>query len=63
MPGIINQLGPDSLASLKRLAESMQKQAAAKGGAAPIPEDDEVPDLVENFEEAAKEGKKIEELD
>lgn len=55
LPGILNQLGPDSLNSLKRLAESYGT------GGAPAPDaeededsdDDDVPDLVENFEEAA----------
>jgi len=54
LPGILNQLGPDSLNSLKRLAESYGT------GGAPAPEaeeedsdDDDVPDLVENFDEAA----------
>jgi hypothetical protein len=57
VPGILNQLGPDSLASLRRLAESyqsMQKKEGAEekkegeGG----DDDDEIPDLVEgeNFE-------------
>ncbi len=53
LPGIINQLGPDNLANLKKIAESFtnsQKKDDAK-------EDDEVPDLVDNFEEAAKSEK------
>lgn len=37
VPGILNQLGPDSLANLRRLAESYQsmtaRQAALAGGA------------------------------
>lgn len=48
MPGILNQLGPDSLASLRKLAESYQNmQKNEKEG-----DDDEIPDLVagENFE-------------
>ncbi|KAK4686773.1 nascent polypeptide-associated complex subunit beta, partial [Tremellales sp. Uapishka_1] len=68
VPGILNQLGPDSLANLRRLAESYQTMtarqaaaAAAAGGAAPkegeVGGDDDIPDLVENFDEAeAKEG-------
>lgn len=67
VPGILNQLGPDSLANLRRLAESYQSMtarqaaaAAASGGAGTeskegeVPEggDDEIPDLVENFDEA-----------
>ncbi|CAE6478480.1 unnamed protein product [Rhizoctonia solani] len=58
VPGILNQLGPDSLArfSLRRLAESyqsMQARAQAAGQAgAPGDDDDEVPDLIgaESFE-------------
>jgi nascent polypeptide-associated complex subunit beta len=58
VPGILNQLGPDSLASLRRLAESyqsMQKKEGAEGkkeGGEGGDDDDEIPDLVEgeNFE-------------
>ncbi|KAF9420386.1 hypothetical protein BGZ94_009142 [Podila epigama] len=50
VPGILNQLGPDSLASLRKLAESYKNTAA---GQAALAEDDEVPDLVESFEEAS----------
>jgi len=69
VPGILNQLGPDSLANLRRLAESYQSMtarqaaaAAAAGGAGvgaggekkegEVGDDDEIPDLVENFDEA-----------
>jgi len=56
LPGIINQLGPDNLANLKKLAETYQ------GGGGPPPpgaggdddDDEDVPDLVDNFEEASK---------
>lgn len=60
VPGILNQLGPDSLASLRKLAESyqsMQKKEDGKGGgkekeAGESDDDDDIPDLVEgeNFE-------------
>ena len=73
VPGILNQLGPDSLASLRKLAESYQAiqqgqqrpggpNAGAKGGEEDE-DDDDVPDLVENFdvEDAAAKGK-LEEL-
>ncbi|KXN82194.1 Nascent polypeptide-associated complex subunit beta [Leucoagaricus sp. SymC.cos] len=64
VPGILNQLGPDSLASLRRLAESyqsiQQNQQRAAGGA--DDDDDDVPDLVENFE-AEGEGEKAAALD
>ncbi|KAG7140072.1 Nascent polypeptide-associated complex subunit beta like protein [Verticillium longisporum] len=48
VPGILNQLGPDSLASLRKLAESYQNmQKGEKDG-----DEDDIPDLVEgeNFE-------------
>lgn len=71
VPGILNQLGPDSLASLRKLAESYQaiqqgqQRAAAGAGGGTVPEDDDddVPDLVENFdvEDSATKGK-LEEL-
>uniref|UniRef100_A0A8C1U3U3 Transcription factor BTF3 n=1 Tax=Cyprinus carpio TaxID=7962 RepID=A0A8C1U3U3_CYPCA len=68
LPSILNQLGADSLTSLRRLAEALPKQgastcsgcvvAAAGDGKAPVAggeeDDDEVPDLVENFDEASK---------
>ncbi|KAI2664608.1 Transcription factor BTF3 [Labeo rohita] len=56
LPSILNQLGADSLTSLRRLAEALPKQAG--DGKAPVAggeeDDDEVPDLVENFDEASK---------
>ena len=55
LPSILNQLGADSLTSL-RLAEALPKQSV--DGKAPLAtgeeDDDEVPDLVENFDEASK---------
>ncbi|KAG0225130.1 Nascent polypeptide-associated complex subunit beta [Actinomortierella wolfii] len=64
VPSILSQLGPDSLATLRKLAESYQQSAAGKaalGG----DDDDEVPDLVDSFdkadiEESAEEAKKEE---
>ncbi|RPA81779.1 nascent polypeptide-associated complex subunit beta [Ascobolus immersus RN42] len=41
VPGILNQLGPDSLASLRKLAESYQNMQRKEDG-----EDEEIPDLV-----------------
>ncbi|XP_064258415.1 transcription factor BTF3-like isoform X1 [Passer domesticus] len=58
LPSILNQLGADSLTSLRRLAEALPKQSM--DGKAPLAtggdddDDDEVPDLVENFDEASK---------
>jgi nascent polypeptide-associated complex subunit beta len=62
VPGILNQLGPDSLASLRKLAESYQaiQQGQQRPGAgAAEDDDDDVPDLVETFdvEEQKKEVK------
>ncbi|KAK1642089.1 hypothetical protein QYE76_059894 [Lolium multiflorum] len=56
LPGIINQLGPDNMEHLKRIAEEMQKQVAAQGAVQAKEEnDDDVPQLVpgETFEEVA----------
>lgn len=61
VPGILNQLGPDSLASLRKLAESYQaiqqgqQRAGASAGAAED-DDDDVPDLVETFDVEEKKG-------
>ncbi|XP_044082900.1 transcription factor BTF3-like [Neovison vison] len=56
LPSILNQPGADSLTSLRRLAEALLKQSV--DGKAPLAtgedDDDEVPDLVENFDEASK---------
>jgi len=52
VPGILNQLGPDSLASLRKLAESYQaiQQGQQRPPVADDDDDDDVPDLVENFD-------------
>lgn len=55
VPGILNQLGPDSLASLRKLAESYQAIQSSQGRPTGAPaddddDDDDVPDLVETFE-------------
>lgn len=52
LPTILNQLGSDSITHLKRLASSVQASVGAAGDAAD--NDEEVPDLVENFDEASK---------
>ncbi|KAL5537523.1 hypothetical protein UlMin_043940 [Ulmus minor] len=62
LPNILNQLGPDNLDNLKKLAEQFQKQgqgAGAGAGAALEEDDDEVPELVpgQTFEAAAEEEK------
>ncbi|KAJ3098183.1 Nascent polypeptide-associated complex subunit beta [Physocladia obscura] len=58
VPGILTQLGADSLNQLRQLAAAYQQQAAvasgssssAVGAAAVADDDDDVPELVENFE-------------
>ncbi len=77
VPGILNQIGPDSLATLRKLAESYQSMSAraGAGGAAKedgekeADDDDEIPQLVENFDDvegdadkADKGESKLEEL-
>uniref|UniRef100_A0A6N2MA51 NAC-A/B domain-containing protein n=1 Tax=Salix viminalis TaxID=40686 RepID=A0A6N2MA51_SALVM len=59
LPGIINQLGPDNLDNLRKLAEQFQKECRW-AGAAQADDDDDVPELVagETFEAAAEEGQK-----
>ncbi|VEN51344.1 unnamed protein product [Callosobruchus maculatus] len=52
LPGILSQLGPEGITQLKRLANTV---ANAGGIGKIVPEDEEdVPDLVENFDEASK---------
>ncbi|OEL19445.1 Basic transcription factor 3 [Dichanthelium oligosanthes] len=64
LPTIINQLGPDNLDNLRRLAEQFQKQVpgAEAGASAAVQDDDDVPELVpgETFEEATEEKKEPE---
>ncbi|KAH8101144.1 NAC-domain-containing protein [Cristinia sonorae] len=70
VPGILNQLGPDSLASLRKLAESyqaiQQNQQRPPNAAADDDDDDDVPDLVENFDavedKPAEDKSQLEEL-
>nr|XP_029487925.1 transcription factor BTF3 homolog 4-like isoform X1 [Oncorhynchus nerka] len=57
LPGILSQLGADSLTSLRKLAEQFPRQVldSKTPKAEDIEEeDDDVPDLVENFDEASK---------
>merc|ERR1711920_957075 len=51
LPGIINQLGPDNLMNLKRIAEGF---AAGEGAGAKATEDDDIPDIGESFEDVSK---------
>jgi len=58
LPGILNQLGAESLTHLKRLATNVTGGAPSMdgpgSGAMDEEDDDEVPDLVENFDEVSK---------
>ena len=66
VPNILSQLGPDSLASLRKLAAQYQSQTAAAQAAAGVEgveakgddDDDDIPDLVESFEPDEKEKEK-----
>jgi len=65
LPGILNQLGAESLTHLKRLASNVTSSFAAGPGLGPETvgeedEDDDVPDLVENFDEPSKQETKVE---
>merc|ERR1712020_819824 len=53
LPGILNQLGAESLQHLRRLATSVGAENKPGAGAGGLEEedDDDVPDLVENFDE------------
>jgi len=53
LPGILNQLGAESLQHLKRLATSVSNDNKPAAGLEEE-DDDDVPDLVENFDEASK---------
>ena len=55
LPCVVNHVGAGHLPPLRRLREVLPKQSG--GGKAPLPpgEDaDEVPDLLEDFEESSK---------
>merc|ERR1712001_118406 len=56
LPGILNQLGAESLTHLKKLASNVPTADGLDGGmeAGKDDDDDDVPDLVENFDEASK---------
>ena len=53
LPGILNQLGAESLGNLRKLASSLpgnMKSASQAAG----DDDDDVPELIENFDDASK---------
>jgi len=49
LPGILSQLGPEGLAQLRKVAE-----AYPGGAGVPADDDDDIPELVENFEEVSE---------
>ncbi|KNC86666.1 hypothetical protein SARC_01203 [Sphaeroforma arctica JP610] len=51
LPGILQQMGPEALASINQMAQQMraQQQAQAAAGGA---QDDDVPDLVDSFDQS-----------
>jgi nascent polypeptide-associated complex subunit beta len=59
LPGIMSQLGPESMDYIRSFAEMMSKAGAGgmpavnEGEEGEEEDEDQVPDLVENFEEAA----------
>jgi len=53
LPSVLGQLGPEALGDLKSWAEKLQATTGDKA-AATAAGDDDVPDLVQNFDEAAK---------
>ena len=59
LPGIITQLGADNVENLRRITQAYEQHQKQQGDAPSGVEavegddDDDVPDLVENFEEAA----------
>lgn len=50
LPGILNNLGPESLTALRQMAEQLKVSEGEKGGDAQA-DDGEIPDLVEKFDE------------
>ncbi|ELU08070.1 hypothetical protein CAPTEDRAFT_163399 [Capitella teleta] len=54
LPGILNQLGAESLSNLKKLATSVSGEANKPTTDNIDEEEDELPELVENFDEASK---------
>ena len=52
----MNQLGPDNIDQLKQIADNIShsSQDHAKGSSMGDVDDEDVPDLVENFEDISK---------
>ena len=55
LPGIMNQLGPDNIDHLKQLADNLSNSNKSTSmGEEHNDGDEDVPDLVENFEDVSK---------
>jgi len=54
LPGIITQLGPDNLNDLKKIYEQFAAAGGDKKAGGAAGDEDDVPELVENFEEVSK---------
>jgi len=55
LPGILNQIGTEGLSNLRKLAEQLPfGRGAQNAGEVDAADDDEVPDLIDNFDEASK---------
>lgn len=60
LPGIMNQLGPDNINHLKQIADNMSVDSNAtdspdvRASRDANDDDDDVPDLVSNFEDVSK---------
>ncbi|XP_074640365.1 transcription factor BTF3 homolog 4-like [Tubulanus polymorphus] len=54
LPGILNQLGSENLTHLRSLAEKLPPPTDIKTATDEVDDDDDVPELVENFDEASK---------
>merc|ERR1711923_375411 len=65
LPGILSQLGAESLTHLKKLASNVPTADGADGALAgnDADDDDDVPDLVENFDECCKDEAKAESVE
>lgn len=54
LPGILNQLGSDGLSNLRKLAERLPTKYMESAGKDADDDDNDVPELIENFDEASK---------
>ena len=57
LPSIVQQLSAGNMFNLKALAEQLAQNGGLKADAGAEAADDDVPQLVENFDEASKDEK------